>query len=1096
MLLQKPTLSRDQIVFVFAGDLWIVGRNGGEARRLTAGPGTETNPHFSPNGSMIAFTGEYDGNVDVYVVPAAGGVPKRLTFHPDADRAVGWTPDGKNVLFLSGRYTPTRNNRLYTISVEGGFPAEIPLPLAEDGAFSPDGTHLAYVPTAQWQAAWKRYRGGQTKPIWIATLADSSVEPLPQDGANNFNPLWVDSTIYFLSDRSGPVSLFAYDTVARKVSQVLANDGLDFKSASAGPGGIVYEQFGSIHLFDFGTRQSKKVEIQLHGDLPEVRARFQKLEPKHVRASRISPTGARAVFQARGEILTVPAEKGDIRNLTRTPADAERDPAWSPDGKWIAYFSDESGEYELHLRGQSSSGEVRKINLGTPPSFFYAPVWSPDSKKIAYTDKRLNIWYVEIEAAKPVRVDADTYDMPFHAPPPAWSPDGRWLAYSKQLRSHLHAIFVYSLETGKSDRITDGMSDATFPVFDKTGKYLYFCASTDAGLTSGWLDLSSMDRPVTRNIYLMVLQKDLPSPLAPESDEEQAEKTKPDDKKGAISADKGKESEKPKDKDADKEKGKDEAGKEPAAVRIDFENIGQRILSLPLPARNYRSLATGKTNTLFYLEGPPVDSPPNESASAEFTLHKFDLSKRKSEKLVEGLKASDSSATGDLTYFNPFSVSDNGEKLLYQKGAQWFIVPTDSPPKAGDGALKFENIEIWIDPPAMWRQMYREAWRIERDFLYDPGLHGLDLKAAEARYEKYLPGLASRADLNYLFEEMLGELTLGHVFVMGGEMPEVKRTRSGLLGADYRIEKGRYRFTRVYDGENWNPQLRAPLTQPGVNVAAGEYLLAVNSRELAATDNLYRWFEATADRQTVLRVGPNPDGTGAREVTVVPVDSEKSLRGLAWIEDNRRKVDQLSQGRVAYVHLPNTAGAGYLNFNRFYFAQVGREGAVIDERFNRGGYIADYIIDYLRRPLLSGWTTREGEDFTTPSSAIFGPKAMIINEFAGSGGDALPWMFRRLKIGPLVGKRTWGGLVGIYDYPELMDGGFVMAPRAAFYSPDGTWDVENHGVAPDVEIEFDPKAWREGRDPQLEKAVQVVLDELQKSPLQRLKKPAYPNYHR
>jgi tricorn protease len=1074
LLLRHPSVSRTQVVFSYADSLWIASRDGGDARRLTTG-GHERNPIFSPDGTLVAFTGEYDGNPDVYVVPATGGVPRRLTYHPGPDEAVGWTPDGKQVLFASMRKAHAYGLvQLFAVPLAGGFPSELPLPRAVEGTFSPDGTRLAYVPIVQWQRAWKRYRGGQTKPIWIANLADSSIEAtIPRDNSNDFNPMWVGDTVYFLSDRNGPMTLFAYNTKSKQVRQVVENDGLDIKSASAGPGAIVYEQFGSLHLLDLGSGRNRKLQFHVVGDITEVRPHFQKIEPKRIQSAAISPSGARAVFAARGEILTVPAEKGDIRNLTNTTAVVERDPAWSPDGKSIAYLSDASGEYALHIRDQNGMGEVRKIDLGSPPTFYYSPTWSPDSKKIAYTDKRLNMWYVNLEKKTPVHVDSDTYAGPSQLNP-VWSPDSRWLAYTKQLRNHLRAVFIYSLDQNKTYQATDGMSDALFADFDKEGKYLYFTASTDIALNTGWLDMSSLSRPVTRSVYVMVLKKDLPSPLAPESDEE-----KPEEKK----TESGKEST-GKDQAAEQDK---EKPKEPVKVEIDFENISQRILALPIPAKNYYGLSAGKTGVLFLVEGPPVDPIDFEEGGPAQTLHKFDLKTRKTERILENI--------------NGFKLSFNGEKMLYRQKDQWFITkaekPAEGPPKPGEGGpLKLDAMEVYVDPRAEWKHMYYQVWRDERDFLYDPGLHGLDLEAAEKKYEPYLEGIGSRDDLNYLFEEMLGEITIGHMFVGGGDRPEAKKVKGGLLGADYTIDDGRYRFARVFNGENWNPKLRAPLTQPGVNVAAGEYLLAVNGREVSGSDNVYSFFEELAGKQVVLRVGPNPGGTGSREVTVVPVDDELGLRNLAWIEGNRRKVDEMTGGRVAYVYLPDTYSGGYTNFNRYYFAQVGKEAAIIDERFNGGGDIADYIIDYLRRPLLSFWTLREGQDITTPIEAIFGPKVMIINEMAGSGGDAMPWMFRKTGIGPLIGKRTWGGLVGHYTNPiDLLDGGFTGTPNLAFYTTKGTWDVENHGVPPDIEVEYDPKAVREGHDPQLEKAVEVVMDLLNKNPVPKPRRPAYPNYN-
>lgn len=1056
LLFQNPTLSKDQIAFVFAGDLWIVGRNGGRASRLTTGSGIESHPYFSPDGSLIAFTGQYDGNTDVFVVSANGGVPQRLTYHPGEDVTVGWTPDGSKILFRSPRYSYRDSDRLFTVAPTGGFPGEIPLPRAEEGSYSLDGQQLAYVPLFQWQPAWKRYRGGQTKPIWIANLKDSSVEQLPRENSNDFNPMWIGNSIYFLSDRKGPVTLFRYDIGSKQVTQLLQNDGFDFKSASAGPSGIVYEQVGSLHLFDLATNSQKQIQINVEGDFPEVRPHFQKVPAKSLTNGHLSPTGIRAVFEARGEIVTVPSEKGDIRNLTRSTSVMDRDPAWSPDGKWIAYFSDESGEYALHIRSQNGVGDVRKIHLGTPPSFFYGPRWSPDSKKIAYTDKRLNIWYVDIEKQKPVKVDTDTYESFIRERDPVWSPNSQWIAYPKFLPNHLHAIFIYSLESGKTQQITDSMSDALYPAFDASGKYLYFAASTNMALSVGWLDLSSMDRPVTRSIYAVVLDKNEPSPITPESDEE----------KGEVKEEK---------------KDKEEAVKKTPVVRVDFENIGQRIIALPIPPRNYIATAAGKEGNLFVLEGSSVLLSSADNGP-KFTAYKFDLKSRKTDKYLEEITS--------------FDVSSNGEKMLYAKADKFFLAPTEKPPKPEDEKeLSVDSLEVYTNPKEEWAQMYHEVWRLFRDFFYDPGYHGLDITAAEKYYAQFLPNLASRVDLNYLLEDMLGEFTAGHIFVGGGDSPEIKQVKVGLLGADYSIDNGKYKFARIFNGENWNPELRAPLTQPGVNVSAGEYLLSVNGQKVDSTKEVFSYFEGTAGKSTTLEVSKDHDGKSAREVTVVPVDSETNLRYLAWIEGNRRKVDELSGGRLAYVHLPDTASGGYSNFNRYYFAQIGKEGAVIDERYNHGGDLADYIIDYLHRPMMSRMITREGAEMASPFSSIYGPKAMIINEMSGSGGDAMPWYFRKAKVGPLVGKKTWGGLIGIYDYPPLMDGGSITAPRIAIYGLNGEWEVENVGISPDVEVEFDPKLVMQGHDPQLEKAVEVVMDMLQKNPLPQYKRPAYPNYH-
>jgi tricorn protease len=1101
LLLRFPTVSKTQIVFNYAGNLWIVGRDGGDARRLTSGVGVETLPHFSPDGSMIAFTGEYDGNRDVFVVPAAGGVPRRLTYHPAAEEVAGWTPDGKKILFNSaGSSFMHFEDQLYTVPVEGGLPTQLPLPIAEDASLSPDGTHIAYVPHPKWQAAWKRYHGGQTTPIWIADLKDSSIVKVPRDNSNDHHPMWVGDTIYFLSDRNGPVSLFAYDTKTQQVSEAVHSDGLDFKTATAGPDAIVIEQFGAIKLYDLNTHQAKNISIHVAGDLEAVRPHFAKVEPRRIQNFGLSPTGARAVFEAWGEIFTVPTDKGDIRDLTSTPAVADRDPAWSPDGKSIAYFTDESGEYELAIRDQNGLGTVRHINLGNPPSVFYSPTWSPDSKKIAYSDKRLQLWYVDLDHPAPKVIDSDYFGGfgPTQLSQ-TWSPDSKWVAYTRQLPSGMHAVFVYSIEQAKAFQITDGMSDALYPAWDKNGKYLYFTASTNVALSTSGLDMTSDEHRITRTAYVAVLSKDEKSPLAPESDEEKPK----DEKKG--DEDKNQDKDKAADQAGDKTKGKSKAAdkssneqdkdskekdkkkEEPVVVKIDIDGISQRILSLPFEAKNFVNLVAGKSGILFLAEAPLVITE-DDFPDLNQTIQKFDLSKRKLDKFMDDV--------------NDFTISFDGEKILYRKGESWATASASDgpdappgPPKPGFGPLHLDGWEVYVEPRAMWKQIYNETWRIERDFFYDPHYHGLDLDKAKKKYAPYLDGIASRDELTYLFEECLGELTVGHMFVGGGERPEPKKLKVGLLGADYSLENGRYRIAKVFDGENWNPGNQAPLTQPGVNVKVGDYILAVNGREVHSSENIYSFFEETANRQVVLKVGPNPDGKDSREVTVVPVESEEALRHLAWIEDNRRRVDQATGGRVAYVHVPNTAGAGYTSFNRYYFSQVGKEAAIIDERFNEGGQLSDYIIEYLRRPMMSRVVTREGHDWSSPAEAIFGPKVMIINEMSGSGGDALPWYFRKAGIGQLIGKRTWGGLVGIGGYPQLLDGGRVTAPRAALYGLNGDWEVENHGIPPDVEVDLEPSAWRQGRDAQLEKAIEVVMQQLKEHPLPQIKHPPYPNYH-
>jgi tricorn protease len=1054
LLLRDPTLSATQIAFSYGGDIWIVARAGGQAHRLVTGMDLESGPIFSPDGSQVAFSGNYDGNVDVYVVAASGGEPRRLTYHPGADVAVGWTPDGTRVLFRSARASYSDPDQLYTVPLGGGSPTELPLTMAETGSYSPDATHLAYVPYFQWESFWKGYRGGQYTPILIADLADSSVVRIPTSGSNDNDPMWLGDRVYFVSDREGPATLFAYDVHSHAVTRVLPAAGFDITSASAGPNGIVYAQFDSLHVYEPATGRTQTIHVGVAGDMPQLRPHWVKVGTQIVNAD-ISPTGARAVFEAHGEIFTVPAEHGDVRDVSNSPATAEREPAWSPDGSRIAYFSDASGEYQLCVRDQKGLEAPKCYALSDHPTYYYTPLWSPDSKKIAYTDKRLNLWYLELDHPTPVRVATAQYED--FGPPTfeaAWSPDSRWLAFTTVLPSFLHAIDAYSLETHTAHRLTDGMSDAQFPVFDKNGTYLYFTASTNTGLTTDGLDMEADERPVSSSVYAIVLRRDAVSPIPPQTDDEHVE---PSPAPSATPA------------------AKHDAG--PPKVTIDVAGISQRVVALPIGEGNFVGLFPGKTGQLVLAEAP-LTGVTDEAPT--FEISRFDVATRKTTPLAAGVSA--------------FAVSADGTKMLLDVKRSWFIAPTAEAFHPGS-PLATSSLELEVNPRAEWAQMYRETWRIEREFFYDPHYHGLDIAAAQKRFEPYLAGVAARNDLTFLFEEMLSYLSVGHMFVRGGTQPPNGHVTVGLLGADYTIENGRYRFAKIYDGENWNPALRAPLTQPGTDVKVGEYLLAVNGRDIRGDQEIYQYFEETAGQQTTLRVGPNADGSGARDVTVIPVASEAALRNLAWIAHNREIVDKLSGGRLAYVYMPDTEYAGFTNFNRYFFAQVGKEGVIIDERFNHGGQVADYVIDVLSRKPMSIVVPRNGKPSLDPPLAIYGPKVMVINQFAGSGGDALPWYFRKAGLGPLVGERTWGGLVGIGGYPPLIDGGLVTAPRAAIGGLHGNWEVEGHGVTPDIEVFQDPKLVREGHDPQLEAAVAKALELLRAHPLPDYHPPAYPDHH-
>jgi tricorn protease len=1081
LLLRNPSLSDDRIAFLYANDIWTVAREGGDARRLTSVGTVSAGPYYSPDHKLIAYSTRAHGLTDVYVMSSEGGVPRRLTWEPTGSRVAGWTADGKEVLFTSYHSSHSDFPRLYRVRTDGVGPAQlVPLPSVAAGSFSEDGNTLAYVPFEQWQTAWKRYRGGQTTPIWLVDIKTLDVQKIPRENSNDFQPVWSGTTVYFLSDRNGPVSLFSYDTGTKQVTEVIANQGLDFKTLGAGPGALVYEQFGSLHLYDLAAHQEHAVPVTVRGDLPNLAPRLGSVAAKEVQNLAVSPTGARILAEAHGDIFSVPAEKGDTRNLTRTPGSAERDPAWSPDGKSIAYFGDASGEYQLYVRDQDGLQPPKVIDLGPDPSFFYSPQWSPDSKRIAYADKHLRLWYVDVGGSKPVKIDTGLRGGFGAAEEFVWSPDSQWIAYTRDLESQMHAIFVYSLATHVSTQITDGMSNAAHPVFDASGKYLYFAASTNNGPSDAGIDLSSLDRATDSSVYVVVLSRNGLSPVPPESDDENKKKDD-EDKKDESKKDDSKKDESKKD-----ESKKDESKKEKAKPTvIDLAGIGNRILSLPIPARNYIDLSVGKTGVLFLAEGAPVGRPSGEGGPQFFSLWRFTTEKRLTEEMLSGVTA--------------FKVSFDGEKLFYARQDSWFLAPvSDLKPGSPDAPqgkpVNNGGMSAVIDPRAEWKQMYRESWHLQRDFLYDPHHHGLDLAKIQAKYQPYLDGLASRDEFTYLCDEMLGEVQIGHMFVRRPRDAD-NAPKPGLLGADYTLDRNRYRFAKIYNGQNWTPSLAAPLTLPGINIVEGDYLLAVNGRELHATDNIDAYFDGTAGKQTVLRIAKSAEGAEARDVTVVPADTEHGLRNLDWIDSNRRKVDSLSGGKIAYIYMPNTAGAGYTNFNRYFYAQLDKQAVILDERYNEGGFIADYVVNVLGQKRLSGAIERDGKPVHDPEGAIFGPKAMIINQSAGSGGDAMPWYFRKAGLGTLVGVRTWGGLVGIGGYPTLIDGGRVTAPRYAIFGLNGDWEVEGRGVAPDVQVEELPKDVAAGHDAQLERAVSIVLEQLKEHPVVEPPVPPYPNYH-
>jgi tricorn protease len=1069
-LLAQPAISKDHIAFYYANDLWVADLDGRNVRRLTSDLGVEANAAFSPDGALIAFTAQYDGNTDVYIVPTAGGVPKRLTWHPTPDVVQGFTPDGKAVLFASSRVSNTPAfQQLFTVPVEGGFPEALKIPNAARAALSADGTKIAYNPLPDAFTQWKNYRGGRNSEVWIVRLSDLTLEKIPQPAgrSNDPNPMWIGDTVYFRSDRNGEFNLYSYDSRSKEVRQLTDHRDYPILNASAGGGRIIYEQAGRLHVYDPQTKASTALTIGIATDLAELRERYAR-GARWIRGTAVSPSGARAAFEFRGEIVTVPAEKGDPRNLTLTPGIHERSPIWSPDGKSIAYFSDASGEYELHVRAQDGKDEPRRFKIDGA-GYYENPVWSPDSAKIAFADNSRSLFWIDLKTGAVRKIAAEKLYSPSGWKPVvgSWSPDSQWIAYTIMTATYFERIYVYSLAQDRSTAITDGLSDASEPVFDALGKYLYFFASTDAGPVRQWFDQSNADMRQTDSLYVAALAKDAPNPLAKENDEEKIAPEKPADKVTPAPA----------------------AGSKPAApvpeakpkvsepaVKIDFEGLDRRIVAVPVPAGSYRGLAAGETGQIFYLENAPEIG----SASAPgATLHKYDFKTRKDEILLGGV--------------NGFMLTADKKKLAYGgPGGAFFITPLAPKPQPGQGRLAVDAIEVRIVPAVEWRQIFDESWRINRDYFYATNMHGADWPAMKKKYEPFLDHLACRSDLNRVIQWMCSELGVGHHRVGGGDfIAEAKTVPGGLLGADYAVENGRYRFKKIYGGLNWNPALRSPLTEPGVDVKAGEYLLAVNGRDIRPPADIDAPFENTAGKIVELTVGPNPDGAGSRVVQAVPIPGEAALRNRDWIEGNLKKVEQATNGRVAYVYVPDTSTSGWISFKRYFYPQADREAIIVDERFNGGGSLADYYIDHLRKPVTAYWNMRYGDDLKTPSASIQGPKVMIINEVAGSGGDFLPFMWRNFKMGPLVGKRTWGGLVGTLGYPVLMDGGGVTAPNVAIWTENG-WVVENEGVPPDVEVEQTPAAVAAGHDPQLEKAIQLAMDELAKNPPKKVQRPAYP----
>jgi tricorn protease len=1061
-LLRFADISKDKVVFAYAGDLWISSREGGAAHRLTSSVGDELYPKFSPDGKWIAFTGEYDGNPDVYVISAEGGEPKRLTFHPANDVVLGWTPDGKDILFRSDRFSapPSRYTKLFLVSPQGGPARPLQVPRASLSSFSPDGNKIAYLETSQESRTWKRYRGGWSLPIALFDLKKNSYEELPKTAGMDLFPMWHGNTIYFISDREGVMNLFSYDLSSKQTKKLTDYKEYDIKWPSLGPDAIVYENGGVLFEYDLSTGKARNIPIVVRAEDIETRPEFKNLA-QSIGTYALSPSAARAVVDARGSIFTVPAEHGSPRSLTTNHSGIhELNPAWSPDGKTIAYLSDKTGEFEIYTRPQMGGEETRITSDGGV--YRYGPVWSPDSKKLLYWDKVHRLWYVGVEDKAPVLVDKSDYGDISDG---SWSPDSLWVAYSKPHRRGSSDVFLYSLGTKKIATISAGFYNDNNPVFDDNGKYLYFISTRYFYPSAGQLD-QRYNYYSTDGVFAVTLKADEASPFKPQSDEEKAADEKKEDKKGgdAKSGEK-----KPDDKDEKKDEKKEE--KKPETVKpiqIDLDGISSRVAPAPMSAGIVNNLAARKDK--FFYVTTPMEA--RQAATPEHgphnVLHVFDVTKREDKVLLEGIDG--------------YDLDKEGKKVIYKAGAAYGIV--DAIPgkaKVGDGKLNLGEVVAKIDPREEWREVFHEAWRVERDFYWDPNMTGHDWKKIGERYEALLPWVAHRSDLNYIIGEMIAELSTSHTYVGGGDQPNKPHISVGMLGADFEPDGGYFRITKIYPGENWNEQARSPLTDPGLKVKAGDYLISVDGQETRSNQDIYFYFQDLAGKLVTLKINSEASPEGAWEITVKPAPSEVTPRYLDWINENRRKVAEATGGRVGYMHVPDTSIPGIIAFDKQFTAQLDKDGIIVDERYNSGGQIPDFYTEKLRREFLAAIAPREGKDVPWPPVAIYGPKVMIVNELAGSGGDAFPWFFHRQKIGPIVGTRTWGGLVGISRGIPLHDGGNVTAPEVAFWSTadnHAEWIVENHGVDPDYVVPQRPDLVVAGHDPQLEKAIELAKEAL------------------
>jgi tricorn protease len=1046
-LLRFPDIHGDFVVFVYAGDIWRAPVAGGPASRLTSHQGLELFPKVSPDGQWIAFNAEYTGTRQVYVMPAWGGAPRQLTFYNDVgpmpprggwdDWVQGWTPEGKILVRMNRVPWSERMGRYYVVDPAGGLETPLELPEGGSASLSADGRRIAYTPVDREFRTWKRERGGRAQDLWIYDFGTRRSERLTDHpGTDNF-PMWSGDTVYFTSDRDDVLNIYGYDLKTKAVRKVTDFRDYDVLWPSLGKGGIVFMHGGYIHRLDLGTGKAARIPITLGAALDTAAPQFKDVKA-NVQQVDLSPSGARAVFEARGELFSVPAKDGATRNLTQTPGVREIAPTWSPDGKWIAYLSDATGEYEVYVRPQGAGAPRRLTTDGGVWRF--GPSWSPDSAKLAFGDRKQRLRILDVASGALTEVDRGTReDLNVYE----WSPDSRWLVYEKSHETRIPGLAVYSLEQKKAFPLGDGLTNDFSPVFAADGKHLFFLSNRDFNLTFSAYEFNYLYTGATR-VYAAALTPDAPALFPPRSDEEKAAE--------------------PARTEAPEAKPEGVAAAKPPvpSVSVVAEGFVARTIALPgHKSGNYRALAA-VPGALFYIRD-------GDTQGEDPTLFRYDLKDRKEEKVLDGVVS--------------YVVTRDGKKLLYRVKDEWFLGDAKAGLKAGEGRLDLAGLKVKVDWRAEWKQMFDDAWRITRDWFYDPNMHGVDWAAMKARYGALVPFVAHRSDLDFLLGELIGELEAGHTYVASGDEPRVPRVAGGMLGAELEAHpSGRYRIAKVYAGENWDEGSRSPLTETGVNVTEGSFILAIDGHDLTTRDNPYRLLENKANTAVVLKVASGPGGEGAREVTVRPTASELALRYLDWVHSRMRLADRLSGGKVGYIHLPDTGPPGNRMLQKLFYSQVSKPALIVDDRYNGGGFIPDRMIEYLSRRTLAFWARRGIESMRTPNFAHDGPKAMLINGYSASGGDALPYFFRLNRLGTIIGTRTWGGLIGLSGNPPLMDGGAVQIPTFRIYDTAGRWVVENEGVPPDIEVIDLPEARIAGGDPSLEKAVEVLLEELAKRP--------------